>query len=325
MNLIRLILLLALGCAGIAHASPQNPNTDWLQQAGYGAFMHLLPGDADGLAKVEQFDVNALAGQLQSMGAKYFVLTLGQNSGYYNSPNAAYDQVTGYRPGERCSRRDLPIDLARALKSKGIRLMLYLPCQVPNQDVRAQKAFGLAQGPRDQPLSLDFARKWAAVIREWSDRYGDQVAGWWFDGGYKWIGFNEAIAQIYASAVKHGNPKAIATFNPGVQVIHYTAAEDYTAGELNDPFNQVPSSRWLSGSQWHALTFLGANWGQRDTRHPAERWAKWVADVITHGGVVTLDMGPNWDPKAAPIGALAPAQVEQVKQVKAAVEGLRRR
>ena len=47
--------------------------------------------------------------------------------------------------------------------------------------------------------------------------------------------------------------------------------------------------------------------------------------VITHEGVVTLDMGPNWDPKAGPIGALAPAQVEQVIQIKAAVERARRR
>lgn len=324
MNLNWLFVFLALGCAGAAHASPKNPNTDWFQQAGYGAFMHFLPGDANGLAQVEQFDVKALADQLEAMGAKYFVLTLGQNSGYYNAPNAAYDRVTGYRPGERCSRRDLPLDLARALKPKGIRLMLYLPCQVPNQDVQAQKAFGLLQGPRDQPLSLDFARKWAAVIQEWSDRYGDQVVGWWFDGGYKWIGFNEAIAEIYGNAVKHGNPKAIVTFNPGVQLTRYTVAEDYTAGELNNPFNYMPSSRWLNDSQWHALTFLGANWGQRDTRHPAERWAHWATDVISHGGVITLDMGPNYDSKAGPIGSFAPAQVDQVKQIKAAVEQMRR-
>ncbi|HQI27608.1 MAG TPA: alpha-L-fucosidase, partial [Sedimentisphaerales bacterium] len=192
-----------------ASAASNPADTDWFCQAKYGVFMHFLPGDPEGLAKVAQFDVENLARQLDALGVGYFVLTLGQNSGYFNSPNATYDRVTGYAAGERCSTRDLPMDLHRALAAKGIKLMLYLPCQVPNADRRAQKAFGLPEGQKDQPIDVAFSRKWAQVIQEWSDRYGDKVAGWWFDGGYKWVGFNEEIAQIYATAVKHGNPKAI--------------------------------------------------------------------------------------------------------------------
>ncbi len=296
-----------------------NPNTDWFKDARYGVFMHFLPGNDKQLAMVDAFDVNALAGQLEAMGARYFVITLGQNSGYFNSPNATYDKITGYAAGERCSRRDLPLALYEALKPKGIRLMLYLPCQVPNGDDRAQKAFGLAQGRKDQPIDVEFAKKWAQVIQEWSDRYGDKVSGWWFDGGYAWIQFNEDIAQIYAAAVKHGNPKAIATFNPGVSLVRHTKAEDYTAGELNEPFTQIPTSRWVNGSQWHALTFLGSQWSGRETRFPAEKWAQWVAQVTAHEGVVTLDMGPNWDPQAGPVGSLAEAQVAQVTAIRAAL------
>ena len=129
-------------------ASPNNSNTDWFKEARTGVFMHFLPADPQGLARVKDFDAEALARQLEAMGAKYLVLTLGQNSGFFNSPNAAYDRVTGSAAGERCSGRDLPLDLYRALQSRGIRLMLYLPCQVPNQDARAQKAFGLRQGSR---------------------------------------------------------------------------------------------------------------------------------------------------------------------------------
>lgn len=105
--------------------------------------MHFLPKDAASFARIEDFDVNALAEQLGTMRAKYFVFTLCQNSGWVNAPNSAYDRITGYKPGERCAMRDLPLELHRALSSKGIRLMLYLPCQVPNRDSRAQKAFGL--------------------------------------------------------------------------------------------------------------------------------------------------------------------------------------
>ncbi len=106
-----------------------------------------------------------------------------------------------------------------------------------------------------------------------------------------------------------------------MKVIRWTQAEDYTAGELNAPFTVLPSSRWLDGSQWHALTFLGSHWSARDTRYPAAEWARWVKRVTDAGGVVTLDMGPNWDPKAGPIGSLSEAQMEQMQSVKAAVRG----
>ena len=128
------------------------------------------------------------------------------------------------------------MDLYKSLHPRGIRLMLYLPCQVPNRDAGAQEAFGLPRGAKDQPVDLAFAEKWAEVIREWSVRYGDRVAGWWFDGGYEWIGFHDEIADLYADAARSGNPEAIVTFNPGVKLIRWTRAEDYTAGELNDPF-----------------------------------------------------------------------------------------
>jgi len=317
--LIVLTACLAILADGNAQASPYNKNANWMKNARYGVFMHFLPGDANGLSLVDSFNVDALARQLQEAGAGYFVITLGQNSGYFISPNAAYNAITGYAAGERCSTRDLPLDLYRALRPRGIRLMLYLPCQTPNQDARAQKAFGLPQGPQDQPIDLEFARRWARVIQEWSDRYGDKISGWWFDGAYEHIHFTEQIAQLYAKAAKHGNPRAIVTFNPGVRVIHYTQAEDYTAGELNEPFGLIPTSRWLNGSQWHALTFVGTMWGRRDTRYTGQQWAQWVAAVTEKGGAVTLDMGPNWNPAEGPIGSLAEAQVAQVNAVKAAV------
>lgn len=311
---------IACGASGAEPAADAMPHAaDWLGDARIGAFMHFLPGDAAGLAQVDAFDVPALARQLNEMGARYFVFTLGQNSGWFNSPNAAYDAITGYAPGERCARRDLPLELHRALQPLGIRLMLYLPCQAPNRDPRAQKAFGLAEGPRDQPIDEAFARQWAKVIGEWSTRYGDKVAGWWFDGGYARIRFDDTIAAIYAEAVKRGNPRAIVTFNPGVRLVRHTRAEDYTAGELNDPFAILPASRWVDGSQWHALTFLGSTWGRRDVRHPTERWTAWAAAVAARGGAITLDMGPNHDSAAGPIGALDRTQVAQFRAVASAL------
>ena len=306
-------LLLTLAWA--AGAESANPNTDWFSQAKYGVFTHFLPSVPEGLKQVERFDVKALADQLGETGAGYLILTLGQNSGYFNSPNAAYAKRTGYRPGERCATRDLPLDLHAALHAKGIRLLLYLPCQTPNQDPRAQEAFGLAEGPKDQPIDLAFAEKWSEVIQEWSDRYGNRVSGWWFDGGYAHIGFSEGIAARYAAAAKHGNPKAMVTFNPGVKVIRWTEAEDYTAGELNEPLTVVPAGRWLGGSQWHALTYLGDNWGRRNTRFTDAQWIEWALQVTARQGVITFDLGPNYNVAEGPVGSLAAAQIGQVKAV----------
>ena len=300
-------------------AEPNNPNTDWLKNARYGVFMHFLPGDAKSLAQVKDFDVESLTAQVEAIGAKYFVLTLGQNSGFMNSPNPVYDRITGYKPGERCSTRDLPLDLHRALNAHGIKLMLYLPCQVPNRDIRAQKAFGLPQGARDQPIDINFARKWSAVIYEWSSRYKEKVAGWWFDGAYQHVHFNDEIAQVYSDAVKRGNPKAIVTFNPGVRLIRWSKAEDYTAGELNEPFDTLPVDRWVQGSQWHALTYIGSRWSARDTRYPDDRWAEWAGRVVSKGGVITLDVGPNWNLDDGPIGSISNAQVAQLRHIQAAV------
>ena len=252
-------------------------------------------------------------------GQRISCLLWGRIPAISTPPTPPYEKRTGYAAGQRCATRDLPLALYQRLQPKGIRLMLYLPCQTPNQDARAQKAFGLPQGAQDQPIDLAFAGKWSEVIQEWADRYGEKVAGWWFDGGYEHIHFNDAIAARYAAAVKHGNPKAIVTFNPGVKVIRYTQAEDYTAGELNEPFDHVPASRWLEGSQWHALTFLGSSWGQRNTRYSGGQWAKWVREVAAKGGVVTLDMGPNYDPQAGPIGSLAAGQLKQLQAIKIAL------
>ncbi len=313
------ILGLHLILASTATAWATSPRTEWLFRARHGVFVHFLPSGPEGLRQVEQFDVEALARQLAEIGSGYLVLTLGQNSGYFNAPNAAYSQRTGYAPGERCSQRDLPLELYAALHPRGIRLLLYLPCQTPNQDPRAQKAFGLQEGPQDQPINLAFAEAWSQVIQEWSDRYGDKVAGWWFDGGYAHVGFNEAIASRYAAAARHGNPQSLVTFNPGVKVVRWTEAEDYAAGELNEPRGVIPAGRWLNGSQWHALTFLGDMWGRRNVRFEDAFWTDWARQVIARQGVITFDAGPNYDPAAGPIGSLSAPQLAQLKAIGAAL------
>ena len=79
------------------------------------------------------------------------------------------------------------------------------------------------------------------MIRDWSQRWGDKVSGWWFDGCY-WPNAMYRGAQMpnfasFAAAARAGNSSSIVAFNPGVigRLLSITPEEDYTAGEINEP------------------------------------------------------------------------------------------
>src|SRR5208282_1314717 len=84
------------------HGSAAENRADWMYQARWGVFMHYLGSTnlsaAEWNRMIEGFDVESLAEQLHSAGAGYLVITLGQNSGHYLSPNQTYDSFVGIRP-----------------------------------------------------------------------------------------------------------------------------------------------------------------------------------------------------------------------------------
>ncbi len=65
----------------------------------------------------------SFAENCKEAGAGYVMFALGQNDGYYCSPNHAFDSIVGIAPGDLCSKRDLPADLFNALDKRGIRMM----------------------------------------------------------------------------------------------------------------------------------------------------------------------------------------------------------
>lgn len=106
----------------------------------WGVFLHFLSREnahapvtvSSWNARVERFDVEALATQLSELEAGYCGITLGQNSGWYCSPNASLDRWTG-RTGQdsHCSHRDLVAEFSAALRFYEIPLMVYLPTHAP--------------------------------------------------------------------------------------------------------------------------------------------------------------------------------------------------
>ncbi len=244
---------------------------------------------------INAFNVEGLAEQIRSVGAGYYIITIGQNSGYYLSPNTAYDRFVGINPS-KCSRRDLVADLSVALRRWGVKLVVYLPSGAPAGDTNARKALGWQNGPN---RNCEFQIRWEQVIREWSERWGKKVSGWWFDGCY-WPNTMYRTKDTpnfvsLAAAARAGNPGSVVAFNPGVvyRTISITPEEDYIAGEIDKP-DLWSAKRNVNGTvdgvQIHMLSFLGENWGRglpRFTADQAVSWSKKVADI---DGVVTWDV-----------------------------------
>lgn len=314
-------------------------NTDWLVEARWGVFMHYLAdlpsnsGPVDMSPEkwnqlIDEFDVEGLAEQVAATGAGYLMLTIGQNSGYWLSPNATYDALVGYEPSH-CSRRDLVADLIAALKPRGIRLMAYLPAAAPALDRQAIErlkctppwdARKLGYHPeRYEPVAgvddrlTEFQQHWEAIIREWSQRWGRDCHGWWFDGCYcadEMYRHPEAPNfASFAAAAKAGNPDSLVAFNPGVRVplISHTEQEDYIAGEISDAFpaysdySRQPLQRWIDGAQLHILSYLGSYWGRGECRLSDEFVIGFTKDINRYEGAVSWDVAPTpggliWEP-----------------------------
>jgi len=231
-------------CVTSRFAANAQDRAAWMKEARWGVMNHYL---ADWIARrerirmsveewnnlIDHFDVEGLAKQIEAVGAGYYLITIGQNSGYYLAPNATYDRYVGIRPS-KCSRRDLVADLYEALHKRGIKLMVYLPSGAPGGDRVAVRALEWQRGAH---RNREFQLKWEEVIREWSVRWGKKVVAWWFDGCY-WPNSMYRSSEppnfaSFAAAARAGNPDSLVAFNPGVvpRILSLTPHEDYTAGE----------------------------------------------------------------------------------------------
>jgi hypothetical protein len=316
---------------------------------GLGVMVHYLispPGDTDCErtaafdATVDSFDVPGFVRQLQVMGAHWLIFTIGQNTGYYCSPNPVLDRAV---PGHT-SRRDLALEIAGALDTVGIRTILYLPAEVMIQAPDIQAAFGW-----DPPDYQAFLERYLAFVEAYSRRFGTLAQGWWFDGCYEPIHHNRWDWGRWCAAARAGNPNGAVAFNDGSfcvgRVQPLSPLQDYHAGEVHlledgrirtdflnenvvrddegrlrkqgqEPTFHMPESQSIDGVQWQALVPLDS------TFNPAVPTCRYSdAELIGFAracravrGAVTLNL---------PIdnaGHIPDSTVDQVRRVFAATE-----
>ena len=287
----------------------EKADASWLEGK-YGVFTHLLPdaGTFKGLA--ERHDAKAIVAQLKEAGASYYMLSIGQNSGYWNTENEVYASMLTKGPKNRFTSEDIISEMARELKKEGIKFIAYIP-SLPSASNIDPQFWGFSNKGADGQfhMNMENSMLWAITLQEWADTYGDLVDGWWIDGCYPWVDFTDEIALLYDNALKHGNPDTIIAYNKDIYLGPYVSCEEYTCGEINDPFgNDNPSmdnkNLWVlptsdtapkfdSGTQWHMNTYIGKWWADPEIRFTPELWAELAYEVVTRKGSITLDVPYN--------------------------------
>lgn len=205
---------------------------EWFRTARYGLMFHWTSDTVPrhGSPKpyalaVRDFDLPTFVAQVVQSGARFVTLTTSHGSMYFPAPLPTLDRVL---PG-RTAARDLVGELAAALDRHGIRLILYY-----HLGSNADKAWQAASGFWKTDTS-EFWRNWTAVITEVGERYGDKLAGWWFDDGTANYYYRSAPWERLARGAKAGNPKRLICFNPWI-LPPATEFQDYLAGEsFTDP------------------------------------------------------------------------------------------
>lgn len=295
-------------------------DTQWFRNARYGLMCHwtsqTVPrhGPPKPYAEaVRDFDVKTFAEQVQRAGAKFVTITTSHAMLYFPAPLKSLDRIL---PG-RTAQRDLIGELAEALGQRGIRLMLYYHLG-SDADRAWQEASGFWKTD-----TTEFWNNWTAVIGEAGERYGDKLAGWWFDDGTANYYYRSAPWERLATAAKAGNPKRLVCFNPWI-LPPATEFQDYLAGEGNgDPGVQgwlKPGDRGrisggaYAGLQAGAALITEGDWlhTKRDTEIGAPRYsAAQLADLLHR--FAALENAPMLNCEIYQDGTLSLATVELLR------------
>ena len=319
--------------------------TDWMSRGRFGIMVHwIAPGPAPERGEwiqdldraLDRFDLDRFVSGFQASGADWLIFTIGQNTACYASPNRTLERWAG--PGH-CSKRDLVLEIARSVHEHGKRFIAYLPAEV-NAPAALHQAFAWDpdNATGDQ---VEFQRRYTSFYREYAERYGKLLDGWWFDGCYPWAVFPNGRYDwpMWADSARAGNPDALLAFNDGSFCVGntrpLTPLQDYLSGEVevlkegkirlgrgeSAPL-YLPESRFVAGTacQWHALVPIDCFWGHatpgpmEPPRYSDDELFSFVRSCRAVGGAVTLNVGIYQD------GGIGETTLGQLQRLAAALK-----
>lgn len=210
-------------------AAAQRADTAWMRRAGYGFMVHWTSQSQprSGAAKsyadaVRDFDAASFAAQMQEGGAGFVVFTTAHAHQYFPAPLASLEAIL---PG-RTASRDLVADLAQALQARGLRLILYYHLGAVHDPA------WMAVSGLDRRDSAAFSGNWMRIVTEAGGRYGESLAGWWFDDGAITYYPRSPDWRALAAAARAGDPRRVIGFNPW-EYPSPTPFQDFYCGEGN--------------------------------------------------------------------------------------------
>ena len=296
-------------------ARQQRGSTDWLVEGKYGVMFHwtgssqprngdikvsyrenasgadTVPAFQKAYSEaVRDFDVDAFADMVEETGASWVIFTVNHSPPHCPAPIKSWEAA---HPGWT-TERDLLGDMADALGKKDIKLICYIASHII---MRGDNI------PEEESVEIH-----AKVLAEMGERYGEKLAGYWFDG-WDIIPQDFPSARIsfkgFFDAAKTGNPDRIIGLNFWI-FPDATPWQEFWAGEADEELKPTVS-RYMKyaageGLQRHALFMLEDIWvhRQRNGEIPAPVFTEqalidYVKNLTANDGVATINMGSYRD------------------------------
>ncbi|MCM8730279.1 alpha-L-fucosidase [Hephaestia sp. GCM10023244] len=283
-------------------ARSRRANTDWFADAGYGMWFHFLnltmPRHGPQVPyeqSINALDARKMAKMVADCGASYLIWAVNHGHPTCPAPIKSWEKL---HPGWT-TKRDFIGELADALGKHGIRLMLYMNC--PGIGKLEQQAGTALDLPAFS--EAEYSNQLADVFREFGNRYGSRVAGYWFDS---WFQTTESYPNLpheaLFDAVKTGNPDRMVALNYWAFPVE-VEWQDYWAGEITDLPAKPFKSRYIkrgagAGLQAHSALRFDAPWFhiKQDTpmdapRYSAAELGEYIRTCQADRAPVTLGVG----------------------------------
>ncbi len=310
-------------------AAKLKSSTVWMQQAKYGlmftwtAASYPRNGEKKSYAdSARDFNVNAFADMVQGTGAGFVVFATSWSEYYFPGPIDAIEKIM---PG-RTTKRDLVGELADALNARGIKFMIYYHAG------RTEKGWWSREGIEKMDKRAYF-NEWESAIREIGLRYGDKLAGYWFDDGTTLYYPMQAPWEEMTKAVKAGNAARVVGYNSWI-LPKATDFQDFACGEggfadrvTDDP--ELPlngDGHFIAGPQKGLQATMatpneGGDWGHitKNAAIPAPNLSTpdmiaYIQKAIARKNVPIINLEVYED------GSPSPQAIEEFKAIKAAIK-----
>ena len=236
----------------------------------------------------------------------WITLSMGHSKGLYCAPNSIYDNFT--EQPLATSSIDIPQLIIDNTKDNGTKLLFRFGIDGPSLTEDWGKNMGwdyefdqhkhggtgdffLKGGTTDT-----FVENICKVIQFWSERYGEDLDGWWFDHAYERLGWNNSHFKKIRSAARSGNKNSIVTFNNSPGIYEYSDSSDYTAGEIDNILDDYadPYLNPVEDLRYHTIFYLGTGfWGSTDTRYSNFELISYIEKLVKVDGGVTINVNEN--------------------------------